>query len=270
MENRREEDGSVGLLVGFEESDEESWESGAGAVDGVTEVIFAVFGFEPEGHTTGLEVIEQGATGNFEVSVLAWGPDFDIESLGGTEAEIAGAEFDHAVVEAEELEDFFGVGGEAKKLGGRLFRGGDFDELDFIELVHPNEATGTETCGASFSAEARGVSGVGDGELIGVKNFFAMEVGDGDFGGGGEVEIAVAAAVELVFEFGELGSADEGFWTDDVRRTDFGVAVFAGVEIEEKIEESAIETGPGAGENGEGAAADFGGSFEVEEVEFFG
>lgn len=109
MENRREEDGAVGLLVGFEESDEESWESSAGAVDGVTEVIFAVFGFEPESHTTGLEVIEQGATGNFEVSVLAWGPDFDIESLGGTEAEIAGTEFDDAVVEAEELEDFFGV-----------------------------------------------------------------------------------------------------------------------------------------------------------------
>ena len=270
MENRREEDRPIGLLVGFEESDEESWESGAGTVDGVTELIFAVFGFEPESHATGLEVIEQRATGNFEVSVLAWGPDFDIESLGGTEAEIAGTEFDDAVVEAEELEDFFGVGGEAKELGGRLFRGGDFDELDFIELVHPNEATGTEACGACFSAEARGVSGVGDGELIGVKNFFAMEVGDGDFGGGCEVEIAVAAPVELVFEFGELGSADEGFWADDVRRTDFGVAVFAGMEIEEKIEESAIETSSGAGKNGEGAAADFGGPFEVEEVEFFG
>jgi len=270
VENGREEDGAIGLLVGFEEGDEESWEGGTGAVDGVTEVIFAVFGFEPESHATGLEVIEQGAAGNFEVSVLAWGPDFDIESLGGTEAEIAGAEFDDAVVEAEELEDFFGVGGEGKELGGRLFWGGDFDELDFIELMHSDETAGTEACGAGFSAEAGGVSGVGDGELIGVKNFFAMEVSDGDLGGGGEVEIAVAAAVELVFEFGELGSADEGFWADDVRRTDLGVAVFAGMEIEEKIEESAIETGTGAGENGEGAAADFGGSFEVEEVEFFG
>jgi len=270
VENGREEDGAIGLLVGFEEGDEESWEGGTGAVDGVTEVIFAVFGFEPESHATGLEVIEQGAAGNFEVSVLAWGPDFDIESLGGTEAEIAGAEFDDAVVEAEELEDFFGVGGEGKELGGRLFWGGDFDELDFIELMHSDETAGTEACGAGFSAEAGGVSGVGAGELIGVKNFFAMEVSDGDLGGGGEVEIAVAAAVELVFEFGELGSADEGFWADDVRRTDLGVAVFAGMEIEEKIEESAIETGTGAGENGEGAAADFGGSFEVEEVEFFG
>ena len=43
---------------------------------------------------------------------MAGSPDFDVVGLAGAEADVAGAEFNDAVVEAEGLEGAFGMAGE--------------------------------------------------------------------------------------------------------------------------------------------------------------
>ena len=53
-----EEDRAVGLLVGLEEGDVEAGEGGAGAVEGVAELVFAVLVLEAQRHAAGLVVAE--------------------------------------------------------------------------------------------------------------------------------------------------------------------------------------------------------------------
>ncbi len=191
-------------------------------------------------------------------------PNLDVVSFGGAEADVAGAELDDAVVEAEQLEDFFGVAGDGfQRVHAGLWRG-DVDQFDFIKLVHADQATGAEPGAAGLAAEAGGVGGVVDGELIELEDFVAMQVGDGDLCGGDQVEIVLGAVIDLVAEFGELAGADEALGFDEEGWADLGVAVLSGVEIEQEADEGALESGSGPAIDDEGAAGDFGTGFEVE------
>lgn len=118
---------AVGLLERFKERDKESGESCAGPVDGMAEIIFAVFGFKPQVHSAGLKVAEVRAAGDFEISILAWSPDFDVIGFGGAESEVAGAEFDDAVVQPEQLQNFLRICGEAFEFLKRVVRSDNFD-----------------------------------------------------------------------------------------------------------------------------------------------
>jgi hypothetical protein len=106
-----------------------------------------------------------------------------------------------------------------------------------------------------------------DGQFVGVEGFVAVEVGDGDFGGGGEPEVRVFDFEEIGGEFGELARAVEGFGVDQERGEDFGVAVLARVRVEHEVDEGAFEFGAEAGVDSEAGAGDFGGAFEVENAE---
>lgn len=195
-------DGAVGLLVGLDEGDEEAGEGGARAVEGVAEAVLPVRILVAQVHAAGLIVSEVAATGHFEVVILARCPDFDVVSFGGTKSDIATAELDHSVVEAELLEDGFGVGGEFVEFVEGVLRGGDFDEFHFVKLVHADESAGAESGAAGFATEAGGVAAVLDGQSVRGDDLLTMEVGDRNLGGGDEVKRIVGASVELV---GELG-----------------------------------------------------------------
>ena len=171
----------------------------------------------------GLEGFKVGAGGDFAVKLLAGEPDFEVEGFGGGEAGVAGAEQDAAVGEFKRLEDFFGVAGEALVLAVGVFRLDEFHELYFLELVLADDAAGVFAGGSGFSTEAWRVSREADGQAGLVENFVAVEVGDGDFGGGDEpvvvvLELAagdgfgigVGAAEEVFSELGELAGAEEG------------------------------------------------------------
>ena len=100
-EDFRQFDVAVGLLAVFEEGDHQAGEGDATAVESVDEAVFAVLGFIADVAATGLEIFAIGDAGDFEVGVLTRGPDFDVVGFAGGEAEIAGAEFEDAIVEAE-------------------------------------------------------------------------------------------------------------------------------------------------------------------------
>ena len=255
------------MLVGFQQSDVDAGESGARAVEGVAKAIFAFGVLESETKAASLEVFEVGATGDFEVGVLAWGPDFDVVSLGAAEAEVAGTKLDHAVMQAKGLKDFLGVGSQRLELGVGRLGGRQFDEFNFVELMDANEAAGAEAGGPGFAPEARGISDEFFREVGEGKDFLAMEIGDGDFGSGGEVELVAFATIELLLELGQLAGADEGFLANDEGGAELRVPMLASMEVEHVVDERALEAGALAGVAGKGAAAHAGGAFEIEQAE---
>lgn len=174
------------------------------------------------------------------------GPDFDVIGFGGSETDVAGAKFDNSIVEAEELEDFFRMASEGfEGIHGGL-RGGDMNEFDFVELMHANQAAGAKAGAACFPAEAGGVGGVVDGELLVLEDLVAVKIGDGDFSSRDEVEVVFGAVVDLIAELGKLPGADKALGFDEERRADLGVAVLGGMKVEKEVDESALEARPRA------------------------
>ena len=96
----------------LEEGYEKTGESGAGAIQGVAEVVSSLGVFVAKFHAAGLVVAKARAAGDFKIFALAGSPHLDVICLTGTEANIAGAEFDDLIVEVKFLESSFGVAGE--------------------------------------------------------------------------------------------------------------------------------------------------------------
>ena len=78
----------------------------------MAEVVFSFGVFISKLHAARLIVAKARAAGDLKIFALAGGPHFYVVCFAGTEADIAGAEFDNLVVEAEFLESRFGVAGE--------------------------------------------------------------------------------------------------------------------------------------------------------------
>ncbi len=74
-------------------------------------------------------------------------------------------------------------------LGLGSFGAGELDQFDFLELVLADDAACILAGRSGFGAEAWSVGGERDGQARVVEDFVAVEVGDGDFGGGDEVKI---------------------------------------------------------------------------------
>ena len=71
-------------------------------------------------------------------------------------------------------------------LGERSFGRGDRDEFDFGELMLADHAACVFASRARLGAEARRAGGDTEGEFFFVEDFFAHEIGEGDFGGRNE------------------------------------------------------------------------------------
>ena len=145
-----------------------------------------------------------------------------------------------------------------------------------------DDAAGILAGRSGFGAEARRISGERDGEAGFFEDFVAVEVGDGDFGGGDEpvvvilefaaadgLRIGVGAAEEILGELGQLAGAEEALAVDHEGRQDFGIAVLPGVQVEHEGDEGALEAGACAHVNRKARARELGGAFQVEDAEGF-
>ena len=258
-----------GVVVGFEEGSHEAWNGESAAVEDVDGLGSGPgFAAEADAGAPGLIGFEVGAGGDFEVAVYAGGEDFEVVALASFFAHVSGAEEEDAVVKSESLEDDFGVFDKGFEFVVASFGEDEFDQFDFIELVHAEDAARVATGGSGFTAEARRVGGVLHGERGAVEDFAGVDVGDGDLGGGDEVEV-VAGFVEILFEFGKVAGADEAAGKDEGGRPDFVVAAL-GLLVEHEVDEGADEARALAGIEGEPGAGDFGRSLEIDEAEAFG
>jgi len=63
-------------------------------------------------------------------------------------------------MQAEKLQNSLGVGEQLFQLLFRSFRGGEFDQLDLVELVLPDQSTGVAAMTSGFGAETGCIGGV--------------------------------------------------------------------------------------------------------------
>ena len=143
------------------------------------------------------------------------------------------------------------MGGEFFQFIHRGFGMYDLNELNFVKLVHADDATIVATSTSGFTAEARGVTRHFDGKVFFRKEGITVEVGDGHFASRDEEHCIVFDTVHIVFKLGELGRADHTFALYDMRNVDFFVSVFTGLKVEEKLNEGTLEAGPFPAVDGE-------------------
>src|SRR2546430_17665743 len=121
--------------------------------------------------------------------------------------------------------------------------------------MDPNDPASFASGRSRFAPKARCVSDKFFWKIGNRQDFFSMKVRHRHFRRRREKKFAVLQAVHIRFELRQLTGADHGFAPDDKRRTDFGVTMLAGVEIEHEINQGPLELGAGAGETNESAPA---------------
>src|SRR6185312_1982426 len=198
-------------------------------------------------------------------------PHFNVIGLGRGEAHVAGGKRDHAVVQAELLQNFLGVVSQLLQLLVRSVGPGKFDQFDLLELVLPDDAAHVISVGTSLAAEARSVGGERKRQARCVKHFVAVKVGDRYFGGRNQPQVlfAVGNAKKVGSEFRQLASAIHGLGIHQVRRQHLGVPVFASVQVEHENGQRALQPRSQVPVNREARAGKFGGAFEIEHAQFF-
>ena len=214
---------------------------------------------------TGLEIAAVRAGADLFVGVVARQPDLDVVGLTGREAQVAGAQANHAIRKAQLLKQELGLGGHALELLVGLLRLGKLDHLDLVELVLADDTAGVATSGAGLLAEAGGEGGVAARQGISIENLAGVQVGKHDLGGGDQ-EVVARDVIGVVLELGQLTRAKHGLTLDDDGRPPLLKAT-AGVRVKEEVDEGTLKTGAGATENGKAATGELVAALEIEDVE---
>ena len=129
------------------------------------------------------------------VSTLEWEPRLQIVLLRRSKIQRAANNSHKPIRDLQALVKALGVGDHAVEHLPALLRIGDAELLDLLKLVHAEDAPHVAPGAAGFFAEARRVACVLHGKLgVGrLEPFFAVEGGDGLFGGSNQVLLVVAA-----------------------------------------------------------------------------
>lgn len=263
------DDDALGCLVVFEQCRHDARQGERRAVEGVAEVDFFVGVAVAAFQAVGLVCFEVGYGGYFEPTFLGCAIYFEVECDCAGEGHVAAAEAQDVPGQSEAFEQALYVVFHLFEGCVRVFGAFDAYDFDFIELVETVEAADVFAVTAGFAAPACAVCAVFDGEAVGGYDDVAVEVGDGYFGGGDEVEAVEGSDVHLCFFVGELSGAVTGCFVDYVRRFDFEVSGFVGA-VEEELYESALEASAFAEVYGESGAGDFDAEVEVYDVILFG
>ena len=214
-----------------------------------------------------LEVGAVAARADLEPFVAARGPQLDVVLLGGDEAEIAGADGDHAVRDAEAARNVVGVADDLLQRRGGVARRHELVHLDLVELVAALDAAHVAPGRHLLAPEAGGVGDVRERQDAVVEDLVAVQVGDRDLRRGDHPEIVLGVVVDVVGELRQLPGAVDALLLDQVRRVDLGVAVLARVQIEHPGDQRALQAGPLALEDVEARAGDLDAAIEVDNVE---
>ena len=86
-----------------------------------------------------------GAGGNFLVSTVGRQPYLQVVGLGSGESDVAGAQADHAIRQAQELQNVLGVGNHGLQVVVAFLGLGVLHHFNLVELVHADEAARVAT-----------------------------------------------------------------------------------------------------------------------------
>src|SRR5262245_31563621 len=267
------EDRAVALLPGFDERHKQARKGRSAAVEDVRESRLARGTLEAQVHSARLVILAIGDAGYLEVAPLPWRPDFNIVRACAGETQVTGAKENHAVMQSEFLEHPLRMREHLVLRRVTLLRARHLNQFYFVELVHTNKAPCADARGAGLAAEARGVGTVPNWQLVLAQNFFTVNVGDGGFRGRNEIKrtqfagvIAFSHTVILIAKFWELADSFEALRPHYKRRRYLGVAMLANVQIEEKLNQGALEACAPPGVQHETAARKLCGALKVHQA----
>ncbi len=126
----------------------------------------------------GLVVAEPRHRGHLEPAVHTRGVHLDVERAGGRVADVAGAQVQDPVGEPQVADGALGPGHDLCVHVGGLRRRAVGQQLDLVELVHPEQATGVLAGRAGLTAEAAGVGHEPPGQVRLVVDLVAAQGGE--------------------------------------------------------------------------------------------
>ena len=240
-----------------------------------------VFGAKAGIHPARLELTARRARGDLPIRVLSGQPSLYVVGFLRGKSHVAGAQRHHSVTQTESTQYFFGTCEHALVLVLALLRGGDGNQLNFGELVLPDHAACVFASRAGLGAEARRAGGKPQRKRGLIENGFAHEICQRHLGGWYQPEFfeslglfqqfvhdpscAFTATCNFVVQrlknivqatFTHFISADMNWSSRNFgncavpnmasSRTnsggaDFGIAMFASVQIEHELPECAFE-----------------------------
>src|SRR5882762_7228594 len=206
----RNQDRAIRLLIILHDSDPRAADGEPGTVQGVNEVtLAAALGLEANAGAAGLKRFAIRTGRDLAEFVARGQPNFDVVGFRRGEPHVAGAEQHGAIVQAEFLENRFGVAHEGFVLFVAFFRMRELEKLDLLKLMLAEYAAGVFSGGAGFGAEAGGPGGDADGELFFGNGFVAVQIMEFDFGSGRKPEVGVLDFEEVGSELRQLAGAGE-------------------------------------------------------------
>ena len=210
------------------------------AVEGVDEFGLAVGVAEAALQAVGLVGLEVGHARDLQPTLLRRRPHFEVVRQGGGESEVASTQAQGAERQFELAEQTAHVLDHAIEGGIAVFRLLESDDFHLVELVQAIESAHVLAIGTGFTTEAGGVATELDGQLIGLQQVAAEEVGQGNLRRRDQVEIVLRAVVHLAFLVGQLTGAAPGIGIDHMGRNE--LLVSGGVRaVEEELDERRAE-----------------------------
>ena len=184
---------AVGLLVVLQDGDDRAADGDGRAVERVDELrAFFAFHFVADVEPAGLVVGAVRGAGDFAIlaAVAAAGhPGFQVELAIGRAAEVAGGDVEHAVGNAEAVEDLAFEVAEVVVHVLALLGQREGEHLDLGELMHAIQAARRPAGRAGFGAEAVADAAQLDRQLFGFDDLTGIQAAERDLGRRDEVQV---------------------------------------------------------------------------------
>ena len=214
-----------------------------GAVEGVDELgLGARLGPVADGHPAGLVVPEVRARADLEPALDARRPDLEVVLAGLDEAHVAGRHEQHPVGQAQALEEVLGAAGHpfergrrrpraARRGPSRPCRTGGPAGCRGCPCRRPRPRAGSRASRRRSGSAARSASKISS----------RWRLVTGTSAVGTRYSSSRGDDVHLVFLVRDLAGAPGRGGVDHGRRPDLGDAVLAGVDVEEEVDQRALE-----------------------------
>src|SRR5947199_6985412 len=157
-EDFRHDDGAVRLLIVLEDRDEAAGRRHRGRVQRVREELVAADFPRARVQPPGLVVRAIAAADHLAIRILPRKPAFDVILLRGDGADVPGAHVHDPVRDLEGAVDRLAVRPQFLVPRPAVLRAAEPELLEFVELVHPDEALRVDAVAADLPSELRGES----------------------------------------------------------------------------------------------------------------
>ena len=219
----------------------------------------------------GLVVGEPRHRRHLEPPVAARRVDLDVERAGVGEAEVARAQVEHAVGQAEVGDDRLGPGEDVGVPRGRLLGRAVREQLDLVELVRAQHAAGVGAGRAGLAAEARRVGTEPAGQVGLVEHLVAVHRRERHLGGRDRPEVVALEVIGVVGELGQVPGRHHRLGAHERGRAHLLVrAVAVAVAVERELRQGAKHARAPAAVEREHRPRELHGPLGVEDAELLG